>query len=119
MRLYFDFVPIIQILKDMKSFYWALDVCKVAIAVGGLTSHIAIEILSILCMLDESNLNSESLERLEGLFTTNLSESNESYYHEFLYSLSWFIFKEENWRRRLSCFAGHALLEKSIKLQTL
>ena len=100
----------------MKSFYWALDVCKVAIAVGGLTSHIAIEILSILCMLDESNLNSESLERLEGLFTTNLSESNESYYHEFLYSLSWLYFQGREFAKAIELLRrARIAFEKSIK----
>ena len=66
-------------------------------------------------MLDESNLNSESLERLEGLFTTNLSESNESYYR-FLYSLSWLYFQGREFAKAIELLRrARIAFEKSIK----
>lgn len=97
-----DLLPVIQILKEMQCYSWALDVCKTSLRSTKLTAQVAIEILNITTKLGDSPRSSDSLLKLENILCSVFSNSDSDLQCEFLYSLSWLYFEARDLQKAVA-----------------
>ena len=87
-----NLLPIIHILKDLKYYHLALDCCRSALKLSGISPDIAIELISILGQIGDVYLTKTSLPELELSLKHAFDISEDISRAEFLYSLSWLYF---------------------------
>ncbi|MCB4389386.1 hypothetical protein [Synechococcus sp. MU1617] len=92
----FYFISISSILRSCNAFDWALEICRSAVLLNGLSPDLAIEIVKIFQAGRIQQLSDKSLADIEDIFANIFRSSPVLTQAEFHYSLSWLYFQNSN-----------------------